>query len=105
MYRVIYNMNKEKEDNKATWWQPSLILFGRLSGWIGGPVILALFLGKWLDNKYGTAPKLFLLCVGVAFVVSMLGIVKDATSAMKEIDAEAEKAKKIKTVEKEIKSE
>ena len=98
-------MNSKKEETKMLWWQPSLVLFGRLSGWIGGPIIFALFLGKWLDGKYGTAPKLFLLCVGVAFVVSMLGIVKDATVAMKKIDADAKKEKEANGTEKEIKSE
>lgn len=91
-------MNKEKNENEATWWQPSLILFGRLSGWIGGPIIFALFFGKWLDNKYGTEPKLFLLCIGIAFFVSTVGIVKDAMSAMNKIEMDADKAKKLREV-------
>ena len=78
------------------WWQPSLVLFGRLSGWIGGPVIIALFLGKWLDKRYSTEPKLFLLCVGVALVVSTYGIVKDSLEAMKQIDKEADEKKQLK---------
>ena len=78
------------------WWQPSLVLFGRLSGWIAGPVILALFVGKWLDKKYSTEPKLFLLCVGVAFIVSTFGIVKDAMEAMKKITDDAQKAEELK---------
>ncbi len=73
-----------------------MVLFGRLSSWIGGPIIVALFLGKWLDKKYSTEPKLFLLCVGVAFVVSTMGIVKDAREAMDRITNEANRAKKLK---------
>ena len=89
-------MNSEKKETNAPWWQPSLVLFGRLSGWIGGPVILALFLGKWLDEKYSTEPKLFLLCIGVAFIVSTFGIVRDALEAMKKITDDAQKAKELK---------
>lgn len=89
-------MNSEKKEINAPWWQPSLVLFGRLSGWIAGPVILALFVGKWLDKKYSTEPKLFLLCVGVAFFVSTYGIVKDSLEAMKKIDKEADEEKGLK---------
>jgi hypothetical protein len=87
-------MDNKKKETEMLWWQPSLVLFGKLSGWIGGPIIAAVFLGKWLDDKYSTEPKLFLLCVGVAFFISTFGIVKDALSAMKKItdDANREKA-------------
>jgi F0F1-type ATP synthase assembly protein I len=95
-------MDNEKNKNEAIWWQPSLILFGRLSGWIGGPVVLALFLGKWLDDKYKTAPRFFLLCVSIAFVVSTFGIVKDAMLAIKNIDKEGEENKKKHNAEIEI---
>jgi F0F1-type ATP synthase assembly protein I len=81
------------EKGQAPWWQPGMLTFARLSGWIGGPVIVAVFLGKWLDEKYDTDPWLFLLSVGVAFAVSMFGIVKDALREMKRIEAE-ERAKK-----------
>ncbi|TAK95141.1 AtpZ/AtpI family protein [Patescibacteria group bacterium] len=74
------------EKGNAPWWQPSMLLFARLSGWIGGPVILGVFLGKWLDRKYGTEPWLFLATVGVAFLVSMFGIVRDAMKEMKKIE-------------------
>lgn len=77
------------ENNQGPWWQPGLLTFARLSGWIGGPVIVAVFVGKWLDKKYGTEPWLFLGSVGVAFAVSMFGIVKDALREMKRIDEES----------------
>lgn len=87
-------MNSQQKETKGLWWQPGLILFTRLSGWIGGPVIIALFIGKWLDRKYGTDPILFLVCVGLAFFVSSYGIVKDSLAAMKQIEKEADEAKK-----------
>ena len=86
-------MEKEDKEKRAPWWQPGLVLFTRLSGWIAVPVILGVVVGKWLDKKYGTEPWLFLATVGVAFFLSMFGIVKDALKEMKRIEKE-ENAKK-----------
>lgn len=90
-------MEKETNNPKAPWWQPGLLLFSKLSGWIGGPVILALFIGRWLDGKYGTEPWLFLLSVGAAFIVSTIGITKETIKEIKKIEKEAKEAKELKT--------
>lgn len=74
-----------KENDKA-WWQPAILMFARFSGWIVAPVIIGAVLGKWLDNKYGTEPWLFLACVGAAFVVSMIGLVKNVVEEYKKIE-------------------
>ena len=74
-------------------WQPAVLMFSRLSGWIVGPIILAIFLGKWLDKRYDTEPWLFLGCVGLAFVISMVGLVKDAFVEMDKLSRD-EKNKK-----------
>lgn len=87
-------MEEQKNKPRAPWWQPGLLLFGKLSGWIAGPIIIAVFLGKWLDNKYGTEPWLFLITVGLAFVLSSFGIVKDALKEMKRIEEESKKKDK-----------
>jgi F0F1-type ATP synthase assembly protein I len=78
--------NKKEPEVKKPWWQDSVMLFTQLSGWIGIPVILGVFLGKWLDQKYNTEPWLFLGTVGLAFVISMIGIVKEAGNAIKKIE-------------------
>jgi len=70
----------------AAWWQPALIMFARLSAWIAAPIIIALYLGKWLDRKFSSAPWLFLLCVGAAFFISMVGLVKETVREYKKID-------------------
>ena len=90
--------NNESKD-KMPWWQPGLILFARLSGWIGGPILIAIFIGKWLDKKYHSEPWLFLLSVGVAFIFSTYGIVRDSLREMKRIDKE-EKVKKEENLKK-----
>mgnify|MGYP001316263857 FL=1 len=71
-----------------------MVLFARLSGWIGVPVILAVFVGKWLDKKYDTEPWLFLLTVGIAFIFSTYGIVHDSLREMKRIEKEEQDKKK-----------
>ncbi len=86
-------LNKKDEQANKPWWQDSVMLFMQLSGWIGIPVILGVFLGQWLDRKYNTEPWLFLITVGLAFIISMVGIVKEATSAMKKIEQESKDKK------------
>lgn len=81
----------EKDLSKAPWWQPGIILFARLSGFVFGPVILAVFLGRWLDRKFQTEPWLFLFTVGAAFFVSMSGMVKEALKEMRRIEKEEKK--------------
>jgi len=66
----------EKNKPNLPWWQPGLVLFVRLSGWIAIPVIIALIVGKQLDKTFHSAPWLFLLCVASAFIVSIAMIVR-----------------------------
>lgn len=73
---------------QAPWWQPGLILFFKLSSWIAGPIIIAVFVGKWLDRKYGTEPWLFLATVGVSFAVSTVAITIQSIREMKRIEEE-----------------
>ncbi|MEA2065367.1 MAG: AtpZ/AtpI family protein [Patescibacteria group bacterium] len=75
-------MNSEKNN----WWQPGIKLFLKLSVWIAVPIISAIFLGKWLDDKYNTEPWLFLLSVFIAFIISNVGIVYNAVITMKNLD-------------------
>ncbi len=87
------DLNKKQPEIKKPWWQDSVTLFMQLSGWIGIPVILGVFLGQWLDNKYGTKPWLFLATVGFAFIISTVGIVKEAGQAIKKIEQESKNNK------------
>lgn len=80
-----------KNDN----WSLALRVMANLSGWIAFPVIIALFLGRWLDKKFNSEPWLFLATIGVAFLVSMYGLVVNALKEFKKIEKEypAPKAK------------
>lgn len=90
-----FKENKDSEQKKnSAWWQPSLILFAKFSGWIAAPVIIAAFLGRWLDKKYGTEPLLFLATVGFAFLISMFGLVKTVKEEYNKIEKENKEKKK-----------
>ncbi len=89
------NNNREHDGNKA-WWQPALVIFARSLGWIAAPVIIGTYLGRWLDNKYGTEPWLFIGTVGFAFFISMFGLIKETAEQYKKIE-KGSKDKKDKT--------
>lgn len=86
----------ENQDNKSKqdwWWSKGLAIFGQSSAWIAGPVLAALLIGQWLDNKYQTKPLYFLSLTIAAFIISSIGIGITGVKYMKQIDAE-EKLKK-----------
>lgn len=84
-------MKKDKQENP--WWQPGMLLFGRLSGWIAGPIVAALFIGKWLDKKYDSEPWIFLASVAIAFIISSVGIVRESKIVMNKIIEDEKKNK------------
>ena len=63
-------------------------IFGQVSGWIAGPILLALFLGKYLDGRYGTKPWIFLGLSILGFLISSFGIVRTITTYVKKIEKE-----------------
>ncbi|MFA6251587.1 MAG: AtpZ/AtpI family protein [Candidatus Paceibacterota bacterium] len=80
-------------DNKQLWWQPAVLMFTNISGWIVGPIILALIVGKYLDKRYNSEPWFFLGLTGLAFLVSIFGILKIMIKYIKQIEKEAKEKK------------
>ncbi len=76
----------QKKNIKIAWWQPALMVFLKLSVWIAAPIIVALYLGEWLDKKYNSEPWIFLICIGIAFTISMIGLVSNTIKELKKID-------------------
>jgi F0F1-type ATP synthase assembly protein I len=74
----------------------SLRVLANVTAWIAGPVIIGIFLGKWLDNKFQTEPLLLLTTIGFCFFISMYGLVKNALKEFKKIEIESELEKKLK---------
>ena len=87
--------NVEDKNNRETvWWRPAIAMFLKLSVWIAAPIIIALYLGEWLDKKYGTEPWLFLICIGAAFAVSISGLIRSTAQEFKKFEAESKKKDK-----------
>ncbi|MFA6410299.1 MAG: AtpZ/AtpI family protein [Candidatus Buchananbacteria bacterium] len=82
-------MNPKKTSGDDKEWQKGLSLFVQLSSWLVGPLIAALFLGNWLDQKFNTKPWLFLATTGFAFLITAFGLVKETTQYIKELEKEA----------------
>lgn len=77
-----------KKDEKEVWQRPEIIIFFRLSGWIAGPVVLALFLGNWLDEYFDTQSIILFSLVGSSFLVTIFGIIKETKRMMRKIEEE-----------------
>ncbi len=65
-----------------------------ITAWIVGPVLVGIFIGKILDQKYETEPWLSLLSVGVCFLISMFGLIKKALKEFKQIENESKNKEK-----------
>jgi F0F1-type ATP synthase assembly protein I len=68
------NNDKKQINLKAEYMR----IFARISAWIIGPVLVSLFVGKYLDKKFGTAPWILGVGLALSFTVSMVAIVKIA---------------------------
>lgn len=79
----IENKDIKKPEGKD--WKLALFLFVRMSGWVGFPVVFSLVVGKFLDKKFGTDPIIFLSLTGLAFVVSVLGILRESKKILEDI--------------------
>jgi F0F1-type ATP synthase assembly protein I len=81
------------DEKNSVWWQKSVEIFSRLSVWIAAPVIIGSFLGKWLDKKFNTEPFLFIATMGVMFILSMFGLIKETMKEFKSLDKKDENKK------------
>lgn len=82
---MITDNNSTKND-KNYWLGFCLKIFAESTGWIALPVIGSLFLGRWLDNKYDSAPVFFLGLTIMAFIISSIGIGMTGIKYMKIIE-------------------
>jgi F0F1-type ATP synthase assembly protein I len=90
---VEFSKMEDNTKEQAPWWQPGLILFYKLSGWVAGPILLSVFFGKFLDMKFGTAPWIFLGLTATAFIISTFAILYVYTKEVKKIESADAKAK------------
>ena len=83
--------NRQNLNTGNSWWKPGVEIFTQVSGWIAGPIVLALIVGKYLDGRFGTKPWMFLGLTGLAFFISIFGIVRVVSKYMKNISEENKK--------------
>ena len=88
-FTEITEVKQASTPEGRAWWVPAIAVFTRLSGWLLAPLIIGVTLGKWLDKKYDTAPWLFLATIGIAFIVSMFGLIKNTLEEFKKIEKAA----------------
>jgi len=88
-------MKNEETSTKiiTPWWRDGVVIFSKVSGYIIVPIILASYIGKSLDQKYNTEPKIFLVSVGIAFVSTILLIWREMRVYKKKIDKEENQQK------------
>lgn len=84
----FYSIFMEKKFQKP-WWQPALVVFAEVTGWIAVPIIVALYLGRYLDEENNSEPWFFLGLTGVAFIISCTGMVIVAGKYIRQIEKEA----------------
>jgi F0F1-type ATP synthase assembly protein I len=79
------NLPNKASDN---YWREPLAVFARVSAWVAAPVVIALFIGRYLDEKWGSAPWAFLSVTGIAFIISCIGIVRETQKYLSKIEKE-----------------
>ena len=82
------NMGSDPKKIEKAWWEPAMTVFAEVTGWIVVPIVAALFLGRYLDEKYDSAPWYYLTLTGVAFIISCIGIVIVAGKYIRQIERE-----------------
>jgi membrane protein DedA with SNARE-associated domain len=76
----------EDKISKKVWYYDALQMCIKLSGWVLVPLIVGYTLGRYLDNKYQSEPKWFFISIGIAFILSTIGIVYQAQIEYKKIN-------------------
>lgn len=77
------------------WQMAGLKVFLKIWGWLIGPLVFFLFLGKFLESRFPQwAPWPFIICMGLGFAVTVVGILKETLFLWKATQKPNENAKK-----------
>ncbi len=82
----FFEMATDNNKKRSTDWVGPVKIAARLSSWIIFPVIAGFLLGSYLDQKYNSSPKWFLIVIGISFFISMFGLVKNTIEEYKKIE-------------------
>lgn len=79
------------ENNKKIdppWWRDGVIIFIKVSSYIAVPIILASFIGKFLDEKYSSGNLYFYISITVAFMSTIYLIWKELKIYKKKVESQ-----------------
>ena len=82
-----------EDNNKKPWWREGVLLSVKVSAYIAVPVIIASYVGKYLDKKYSSDPYLFLISIAIGFASTIYLIWKEVKNYQRKIAKEEEKGK------------
>jgi hypothetical protein len=68
-------------------------MFAESTGWIAIPVVGALYLGRYLDEKQNTGNLYFFSLTALAFIISCVGLSLIGMKYLKMLDQDKEKKK------------
>lgn len=72
----MQNLENNDQNSKRVWWRQSVIFFAKVSGYIFAPLLIALFVGKYLDRRLQSAPWFFLGLTLLAFIISLVALIR-----------------------------
>ncbi len=76
---------KKPEKSNFDYNKTNFQIFGIISSWIVVPIVGALLLGSWLDEKYNHENFFTLTFILIAFIITCIGVVKEALKAVKNL--------------------
>lgn len=68
----------KKNLGKNEWALRALAAFSRISIWIAWPIVAGALLASWLEERYGLGQGGMLAIIGIAFIVSIIGVTRTA---------------------------
>ena len=79
------NLNEDKY-----WWKPVMFFYAKTTSWIIFPLILALLIGRYFGQSFGSQ-LFFFLCVIAGFGITCFGIYREIKQYKKDLDKGNEK--------------
>jgi len=83
------------KDIQKPWWRDGVVIFVKVSSYIAIPIIVASYVGNYLDEKYNTSNFLFLVLIAIAFLSTIYLIWKEMKIYKEKIDKESKSETKI----------
>lgn len=79
-----------QDDSKIEkpWWREGVMIFVKVSSYIAFPVIISSLIGKYLDKKYDSGLRFFLIFIALGFITTIYLIWKEMKIYKKKVEQE-----------------